>query len=108
MVQRIDRRGRGLMLAAIACAALSVVTEFHDRPGVLHVLIVELLEAVLLAGLAVTCALQLVRVRVREVAAAAAMLSLLLAGEAITSAEPIGTRALLTERKRLLSTAGSG
>jgi hypothetical protein len=61
-------------------------------------LMFELLEVVLLVGCATACTLLVLRVRVREMAtAAAAMLAVLLVGEAYLGVAPVTPSVLLVE-----------
>jgi hypothetical protein len=69
----------------------------------LPTLLFELLEVVLLVGCATTCILLILRIRIWDMAAAAAaMVAILLVGEAFVGVKPVTPSVLLVE---LLETA---
>lgn len=102
MSEWAERRERWLMAMAIAMAMAVLAGELYHhvavKPVALPTLLFELLEVLLLVGCTVTCTLLMMRVRVREMAAATvAMLAVLLAGELYLTAKPVALATLLFE-----------
>jgi hypothetical protein len=95
------------MAMTIACFlaiwAAELYHHLHLRPVALPTLLFELLEVVLLVGCATTCILLILRIRIWDMAAAAAaMVAILLVGEAFVGVKPVTPSVLLVE---LLETA---
>jgi len=93
---------RRLIAMAIALLAVVLAGEaYHHgslKPVTLPTLLFELLEVVLMVGCTVACTLMILQVRVREmVAALAAMLVILLAGELYLGVKPLTPPMLLVE-----------
>jgi hypothetical protein len=107
MSDRIFGGKRRLMATTIACFlaiwAAELYNHLHLRPVALPTLLFELLEVVLLVGCATTCILLILRIRIWDMAAAAAaMVAILLVGEAFVGVKPVTPSVLLVE---LLETA---
>lgn len=104
----MERPERWLIALVLGMLALVLVGEAHHyssiEPVALPTLLFELLEVVLLVG----CALSILRVRAREmVAAAVVMLAVLLAGELYLGADVVTPPMLLVELLEVALLAGS-
>src|SRR5262245_42652880 len=93
---------RPVIAIAIAMLAVVLAAELYPhlsvKPLAPRTLLFELLEMVFLVGCTVACMLLILRVRVREMAAAtAAMLGVLLAGELYVRVKPVTAQTLLLE-----------
>lgn len=108
----MERPERWLIALVLGMLALVLVGEAHHyssiEPVALPTLLFELLEVVLLVGCAVACTLSILRVRAREmVAAAVVMLAVLLAGELYLGADVVTPPMLLVELLEVALLAGS-